>query len=106
MQGQKTCAGRQERNAPDNKILLLNNIEHVEPCCVVLCRTMQGQKTCAGRQERNAPDNKILLLNKRTCKTVLHDFMQNHVGPKNRFKKTRKTWAGQSSIETIQIHMS
>jgi len=89
MQGQKTCAGRQERNAPDNKILLLNNRT---------CRTMQGQKTRAGRQERNALDNKILLLNKRTCKTVLHDFMQNHVGPKNRFKKTRKTCAGHSSI--------
>jgi hypothetical protein len=57
-----------------NKILLLLLKEHLERCCVVLCRTRRGQKTCAGRQERNAPDNKILLLNKRTCKTVLHDF--------------------------------
>jgi len=29
---------------------------------------------------------------------MLRGFMQNHVGPKNRFNKTRKTWAGQSSI--------
>jgi hypothetical protein len=35
-----------------------------------------------------------LLLNK----TVLRGFMQNHAGPKNMCKKTRKTCAGQSSI--------
>jgi hypothetical protein len=30
--------------------------EHVEPCCLVLCRTKQGRKTCARRQEKHAPD--------------------------------------------------
>ncbi len=29
--------------------------EHVEPCCMVLCRTKQGWKTCARRQEKHAP---------------------------------------------------
>ncbi len=32
------------------------NEEHVEPCCVVLCRTMQGWKICARRQEKHALD--------------------------------------------------
>jgi hypothetical protein len=30
--------------------------EHVEPCCMVLCRTKQGRKTGARRQEKHAPD--------------------------------------------------
>jgi hypothetical protein len=33
--------------------------KHVEPCCVVLCRTMLGPKTCARRQEKQAPDRAL-----------------------------------------------
>jgi len=35
---------------------------------------------------------------KRTCRTMLHSFMQNYAGPKNMCKKTRKTGGGQSSM--------
>jgi hypothetical protein len=35
------------------------------------------------------------------CRTVLRGFMQNHVGPKNVCKKTRKTCSGQSSLGCV-----
>ncbi len=40
----------------------------------------------------------VLLLNRRTCRTVLHGYMQNQAGPKNMCKKTRETCAGQCSM--------
>jgi hypothetical protein len=30
--------------------------EHVESCCVVLCRTMQSRKTCTRRLDKHAPN--------------------------------------------------
>jgi hypothetical protein len=41
----------------------------------------------------------VLLLNKRTCRILLCGFIQNHVGPKNMCKKTRKTCIRQNLIE-------
>jgi hypothetical protein len=37
------------------------NKEHVEPCCVVLCRTMQARKTCARRQEKHVSDRVFIV---------------------------------------------
>jgi len=40
----------------------------------------------------------LLLLNRRTCRTVLLGSLQNHAGPKKKFKKTRETCGEQSSM--------
>jgi hypothetical protein len=34
------------------KLVLQNEKKRIEPCCLVLCRTMHGLKTCARRQEK------------------------------------------------------
>jgi len=39
---------------------------------------------------------------KRTCRTMLHSFMQNYAGPKNMCKKTRKTGGGRAPWGGIQ----
>jgi hypothetical protein len=64
MQGRKTYARRQKKTGARQtatntgkclKRRLLSSFaeykEHVEPCCMVLCRTMQGRKTYARRQK-------------------------------------------------------
>jgi hypothetical protein len=51
---------------------LQNKKKHVEPCCVVLWKTMQGRKTCARRQEKSK--GKALLSIDSSILGSLHSF--------------------------------